>query len=146
MKSSPSLSLDRYLSEATRNGQATPPSVFITEGASYVSPHDLTALTSLLPQVRSKCAKIADSERLRRRIALLTQYFEETYALGATEARRETAFVLYYFLKGYDLIPDSIPTIGFLDDALLIEAVVNRNREALRAHWAHHQRAIPQEL
>ncbi len=146
MKTTPSIPLSRYLSQKARTGRPSNPTAYITEGAELVSPADLTGLVGLLPQVSQKAAGITDSERLRRRIDLLVAYVRETQPLGGTAERREIAFVLYYFLKGFDLIPDSIPQIGLLDDALLVETALNRNQAALRAHWAARQRAFPENL
>ncbi len=39
----------------------------------------------------------------------------------------EAAVALNYFLKGFDLIPDSIPEIGLVDDARVIACVLARN-------------------
>ena len=47
-------------------------------------------------------------------------------------------------LKGYDLIPDSIPKIGLLDDALLVDTALHRNEDALRSHWAAKRRVFPE--
>lgn len=144
MKTIPSVPLSRYLSQKSRTGRPPNPTTYIAEGAELVGSDDLTGLTGLLPQVRKKAAGITESERLRRRIDLLVLFFQETQAQGGTPERREIAFVLFYFLKGYDMIPDSIPQIGLLDDALLVETALNRNQGALRAHWAASQRVFPE--
>lgn len=39
----------------------------------------------------------------------------------------EAAFALNYFLKGIDLIPDSVPEIGLTDDARIVACVLARN-------------------
>jgi uncharacterized membrane protein YkvA (DUF1232 family) len=144
MKTTPSAPLGRYLSQKSRTGRPPNPTSYITQGAELVSPDDLSGLAGLLPQVKKKATGITDSERLRRRIDLLVLFFRETQAQGGTAERREIAFVLFYFLKGFDLIPDSIPQIGLLDDALLVETALNRNLAALRAHWAASQRVFPE--
>lgn len=146
MKTTPSIDLSRYLSQKSRSDRPLNPTTFVTQGAELVSPNDLTGLHRLLPQVRKKSAEITDSTRLRRRLDLLVDYFQETKSLDATVERREIAFVLYYFLKGYDIIPDSIPQIGLLDDALLVETALNRNLATLRAHWAQGKRHFPEDL
>ncbi len=40
---------------------------------------------------------------------------------------REAGVAVRYLLKGADLIPDSVPEIGFVDDARLVSRVVERN-------------------
>jgi uncharacterized membrane protein YkvA (DUF1232 family) len=144
MNTTTSVPLSRYLSQKSRTGRPPNPTTYISEGAALVSPDDLAGLSGLLPQIRKKTAAITDSERLRRRIELLVLFFQETQPQGGTVERQEIAFVLFYFLKGYDLIPDLIPEIGLLDDALLVETALNRNLDALRAHWAARQREFPE--
>ncbi|MDI1248044.1 MAG: YkvA family protein [Lacunisphaera sp.] len=137
--------MSRYLSQKSRPDRPPNPTTYIKEGAVLVSPEDLAGLRKLLPEVSAKAARITDSERLRRRIDLLTLFFRESQSQGGTTERQEIAFVLFYFLKGYDIIPDSIPKIGLLDDALLVETALHRNQEALRSHWAARQRVFPSD-
>jgi len=143
MKTIPSAALGRYLSQKPGAGHHTRPSTYVVNGADLVTPADLAGLRQLLPQVRKKAGQITDSARFRHRLELMVRYFEETDANGGTAERREAAFVLFYFLKGYDLIPDSLPEIGLLDDALLVETVYFRNQLALRSHWASQSRPWP---
>ncbi len=145
MKTIPSQLLSRYLSQKSQSGGPPNPSTYITEGANLVSHEDLIGLRKLLPEVSTKASKIVDSERLRRRIDILVLFLQESQQQGITAERREIAFVLYYFLKGYDMIPDSIPKIGLLDDALLVDTVLHRNQAALRLHWAARQRLFPND-
>ncbi len=42
---------------------------------------------------------------------------------------QEAGVGIEYLLKGMDLIPDSVPELGFVDDAKLVERVVERNPE-----------------
>lgn len=146
MKNIPSVDLSRHLTQKNRAGQPTNSTTYVMQGADLVSPDDLTGLLGLLPQLRKKSAGVTDSERLRRRIDLLILFFQETQSLGGTAERREIALVLFYFLKGFDMIPDSIPKIGLLDDALLVETVLNRNLEMLRTHWAARHREFPENV
>jgi uncharacterized membrane protein YkvA (DUF1232 family) len=145
MKSTPSPELSRYLAQKPGAGHHTSPTNYVLQGADCIQPSDLTGLVSLLPQVREKTARIKDSVRLRHRLELLAQYYEEAPARSDPAAQKETAFVLFYFLKGYDLIPDSLPEVGLLDDALLVETVFRRNLHTLESHWAARHRPWPQE-
>lgn len=144
MKTVPSAALGRYLSRRPEEARPASPSTYVVEGAATVTATDLTGLRQLLPQIRKKLAGVKDSARFRERVERLMQYFDETAVLGGTAERREIAFVLFYFLKGYDLIPDTLPEIGLLDDALLVETAFNRNQLALRSHWASHGRTWPE--
>ena len=50
---------------------------------------------------------------------------------------------MFYFLKGFDLIPDSLPNVGLIDDAMMVETAIRPNEHELREHWAAHGRAWP---
>lgn len=131
-----SSSLDHHLATLDTPGRAGPPSVQLERGAACVQPADLERLRRMLPALRSKAARITDSTVLPRRLGVLMQFVTETPSAGASAspALREAAFALFYFLKGYDLIPDTVPGIGLLDDALLVETVFRRHGPELRAH------------
>ena len=75
-------------------------------------------------------------------------YFEDACRDGQAgiPAHRDAAFALLYFLKGFDRVPDSVPEVGLLDDALIIQTVVQRHMARLRAHWRRHHRTWPAEL
>lgn len=45
----------------------------------------------------------------------------------ASSSTREAVVALLYLLKGADLIPDSVPDIGFTDDARIVARVLARN-------------------
>lgn len=145
MKSTPSPELSRYLAQKPGAGHQPSPTHYVVQGAASVQASDLALLADLLPQVRAKAARIKDSARLRLRLELLSQYYAEAPVRSDPSAQRETAFVLHYFLRGRDLIPDSLPEIGLLDDALLVETVFRRNRHTLEAHWAARSRPWPRE-
>lgn len=134
-------SLDHYLSTLGAPGREGPPSTHLERGAACVQPADLERLRRMLPALRSKAARITDSTVLTRRLGVLMQFVAETSPAGASPALREAAFALFYFLKGYDLIPDTVPEIGLLDDALLVETAFRRHGPELRAHEIAHDRA-----
>jgi len=142
MKTILSTPLSLYLSR--QSGQAGSPSDYIRQGAACLEPADLIAMRSLLPKVTEKVSAIADSKRLQRRIEMLVQFFRESADRSADPATKEAAFALFYFLKGEDFIPDNIPEVGLLDDALLIETVFRRNQLELRTHWESRERVWPE--
>jgi uncharacterized membrane protein YkvA (DUF1232 family) len=139
--------LNRYLLAASGENQNDLAS-YLEGGAKHVDSTAFAALRDMLGEVREKAATIKDSDRLRRRIDVLVQFFEETLgdASVSLEARQSVAFGLLYFLKGFDRIPDSIPEIGLMDDALVIGAVLERHASALRAHWNRKKRFWPETL
>ena len=50
----------------------------------------------------------------------------------AEEPVAEAAFALLYFQRAADLIPDSIPGLGLLDDAMIVSLVLRRQEQAFR--------------
>lgn len=146
MHDSLSSSLGHYFQRMLGPGRSASPTIHVAQGAECVSAADLAGLRALLPEVKAKAAGIKESERLRQRIELLAQFLEESADTDHSTAHREATFVLYYFIKGNDLIPDSVPEIGLLDDALLVEAAVHRNLHTLSTHWAEKGRIWPDHL
>ncbi len=136
--------LSRYLADMSRPGREATPSQHLERGAECVLDEDLAALTRLRPALEAKLAGIGDSARLKERVGLLLRYLEETPANPGGACQREAAFAVFYFLKGFDLIPDSLPGIGLLDDAMLVETVLRRNGHELREHWTAHGRTWPE--
>lgn len=138
--------LSRYLRRAAAGGFCASPTAYVEQGAEHVTVQALAALRKLLPQLRRKAEAIRDSALLHRRLGLLLQYLEETSTQRGQPppVRREIGFVLYYFLKGYDLIPDTVPEIGLVDDALLVETVLRRHQATLRTHWLDRRRTWPE--
>jgi uncharacterized membrane protein YkvA (DUF1232 family) len=139
--------LNRYLLTSSDENQ-TDLAAYVEQGAKYMTSEAFAALRDMLEPLKEKTKTIQDSERLRRRIEVLMQFFEETLGDPATslEARQSVAFGLLYFLKGFDRIPDSIPEIGLLDDALVIGSVLDRHTTAIRAHWQRKRRVWPETL
>ena len=45
----------------------------------------------------------------------------------------EAAFALLYFQRATDLIPDSIPGMGLLDDAMIVRIVLGRHEHAFKS-------------
>jgi uncharacterized membrane protein YkvA (DUF1232 family) len=141
MKKSPPATLARFLSPKHGSFSVNSLSEYVANGAACVTLKDRQRLRRLLPSVRTKTMQIKDSMILRNRLELLAQFVEESGPEAESPAHREASFALYYFLKGYDLLPDSLPEIGLLDDAQLVETVLRRNEHDLRGHWAARKRA-----
>ncbi len=123
--------LDRWLRTASGD-KSISVTDYIAGGSPLVTPEAIQALRSLLPSLRSRIASIQDSEQLKRRIEILVLYLEEAAGRpGAEAVCRDVAFALFYFLKGYDRVPDSIPEIGLLDDAIIANTVIQWHETAL---------------
>ena len=69
-------------------------------------------------------------------VAKLYQFLS-TYPIQSTELRQKILFALQYFVDPDDDIPDSVPKIGFLDDAAvvrwIVDDIIDDNREIVQA-------------
>ena len=72
------------------------------------------------------------SLRLRKLNALIAMVRDEEWALADKE-RKNVLTALAYFADPQDMIPDSIPVLGFIDDAIMIELVVSELRHEIDA-------------
>ncbi len=139
--------LDRHLA-AHGAGEITSTSVYIDRGGDLVTAEAVAGLAALRGQLGRKMRGLELGSRLRRRLEILSAYFQEARPrTGAGDvAYREVAFSLLYFLKGFDRIPDTIPEVGLLDDAMIVQFVFERHAGALRAQALRHGRAWPVDL
>ena len=136
--------LIQYL-RALPDGPAPTTDSYVAKGADLVSSEAILTLRDMLPDIRKKLYQVNAPTAFVQSVELLAIYFEETLGSPASvwPARQQTAFALLYFLKGYDRIPDSIPEIGYVDDAAVVNQVIENNRQSLREHWAHRNWAWP---
>ena len=126
--------LQKYLST---NTSADVPSLaqYVDEGANLVTPEAIATLRGMHAPLVAKIAGIVDSAVLRQRLELLMSYFEATSETPKDSTTlREVAFALLYFLKGLDRIPDSVPEVGLLDDAMVVQSVLQRHETVLEAY------------
>jgi len=72
-------------------------------------------------------------ERLRHLEAMVGMIEDEIWALP-DPARGRILSALVYFCDPEDMIPDSIPGIGYLDDAIMIELVFRELRHEIEAY------------
>lgn len=138
--------LDRYLASHSA-GEIPSTADYVERGGLLVTPRTLTHLRALRQPLRSKIAGLGNNLHLRTGLDLLALYLDECTAERATlsPAMREAAFAMLYFLKGFDRIPDGVPEFGLLDDALIVQCVLDRHAAALRAHWLRRRRQWPLE-
>lgn len=139
--------LQHHLSAVGSNELAST-AEYVDRGGRLTGSPALAALTRLMPVVTGRIRELPSGDRLRRRLEVLTTYFCEARSegLSVTVVQREVAFALLYFLKGADRIPDTIPDVGLLDDALVAKLVLERHSAALRVHWARRGRSWPEDL
>lgn len=73
------------------------------------------------------------ADRLLQLKILLAMMRDEEWGLAAQEKARIIS-AMSYFADPIDLIPDHIPGIGFLDDAMFVEIVIRELKEEIAAY------------
>ena len=104
---------------------------------------DLEIEKEVLSRVPDKLELLIGSSHLDNAQLQLVQdvaklyQFLSTYPIQSTELRQKILFALQYFIDPDDDIPDSIPKIGFLDDAAvvrwIVDDIIDDNREIIKA-------------
>ena len=81
-------------------------------------------------------------ERIRRLGTLIDMLEDDEFALAGRD-RRRIVQALTYFADPLDVIPDAVPGLGYLDDAILAELVVRDTRHEIDAYqdFCHYRRA-----
>ncbi len=73
------------------------------------------------------------AERLSKLDSMIAMVHDTGFALPQEECQRVLA-CLAYFANPHDIIPDGVPVLGFLDDAIMIELCVRELRHELDAY------------
>ena len=91
------------------------------------------AATALVLETRD--AKVPDfiAERLSTLETMVAMVHDEGWKLPDKEKHRVVS-ALAYFAESEDMIPDEIPVVGFLDDAIMIELVVRELKHEIDAY------------
>jgi uncharacterized membrane protein YkvA (DUF1232 family) len=111
---------------------------FIRNQADAISLRDLYQLITDLPAVRERFRNIPVETYpyLKNQLEFLCLFIEERLAerkSGLSDAALgEAAFALRYFQRTPDLIPDSIPHMGLLDDVIIVDIVLRRQHNAFK--------------
>jgi uncharacterized membrane protein YkvA (DUF1232 family) len=109
---------------------------FIESQARALSIADLDRLIVDLPALRERFAKIPAQTHpnLADQLQFLSLVVEDWFVPDpAGQMVSEAAFALLYFQRAIDLIPDSIPGMGLLDDALIVRIVLGRHEQAFKS-------------
>ncbi len=109
---------------------------FIQSQARALSLAELDRLTADLPALRERFAKIPAQTYpyLADQLQFLSLVVEDQVVRDpAGEIVGEAAFALLYFQRATDLIPDSIPGMGLLDDAMIVRIVLGRHERAFKS-------------
>jgi len=87
----------------------------------------------LLQQIRDARVPVFILERLEKLDVMIKMLSDHEWRLPESDAAR-VLNALAYFCEPEDLIPDHIPGLGFLDDAIMIELVVDELRHEIQAY------------
>ena len=102
--------------------------------ATHLAPEDiLVAAESLLRTIRDSDLPGFVQERLAKLRSMIDMLTDTDWRLPHHEAKR-VMNALTYFAEPEDLIPDHIPGLGFLDDAIMIELVLRELRHEIEAY------------
>jgi uncharacterized membrane protein YkvA (DUF1232 family) len=93
----------------------------------------VNAARGLLEKARAANAPRFVLERLDRMGKMIAMLEDEEWALPEND-RARVHNALAYFCEPCDLIPDHVVALGFLDDAIMIELVVEELRDELEAY------------
>ena len=104
------------------------------KAARGLAPEDIIAAAEeLLVAARSSTAPGFIVERLDKLSLMIHMLTDIEWRLPHQEATR-VLNALAYFAEPEDLIPDHIPGLGFLDDAIMIELVVRELKHEIEAY------------
>ncbi len=71
-------------------------------------------------------------QRIEQLHALIDMARDEEWALASSE-RKNVLAALAYFADPQDIIPDDVPVLGYIDDAIMIELVVTELKHEIDA-------------
>lgn len=87
----------------------------------------------LLADVDGRTGADFISERIAKLQVMIDMIEDKDWALPDVERKRVQA-ALAYFADPADLIPDHVPGVGFLDDAIMVELTVRELRHEIEAY------------
>lgn len=104
------------------------------EAARELSPDQITgAAQKLFDETQGVQVPEFVSSRMKRLGTLINMVHDTAWGISDSE-RNEILSALTYFSDPHDAIPDTIPVLGFLDDAIMIELVVEELKHEIDAY------------
>ena len=114
-----------YFQEALRRAQAS---------AGVKTAQEITDAAGKVLEVSGTASVPAFiAERLSKLESLINMVHDEGWALGEEDKRRVLT-ALAYFAEPNDVIPDDVPVVGYLDDAIMIELCVRELKHEVEAY------------
>jgi len=102
--------------------------------AALIAPEDIVATAQeLITRIGPKGAPAFVVERLNKLHLLIDMLSDIEWRLPQAEANR-VLNALAYFAEPEDLIPDSIPGLGLIDDAIMIELICRELKHEIEAY------------
>ena len=107
----------------------------ILDAKSYAAGPDL--LRALFDEAASKAASISREPfkdnwaYVQAMLRLIRAYYRGEYRTVERSSLLSIIAAISYFVDPFDLMPDEIPFLGFLDDATVIAFAVERTRQTL---------------
>jgi uncharacterized membrane protein YkvA (DUF1232 family) len=102
-----------------------------TEGAS--KQEIIEKAVNLLKLVNQSDATDFIRERMNQLEVLTSMVLDTNWGMSDEDSKRILA-ALSYFSEPEDLIPDDIPGLGYLDDAIMVEIVCNELKHEIQAY------------
>jgi uncharacterized membrane protein YkvA (DUF1232 family) len=128
-----SVLLDSYMLYMPEGGLET--DLFVEYGGQLVGKAKCETLLRDLLGLNDKIEDLRGQfPRLSRQLEFLADFAVRASGDRQEPVRNEALFALIYCAKDCDLIPDSIPEIGYSDDAAVVELVLARNAPTFEAH------------
>jgi uncharacterized membrane protein YkvA (DUF1232 family) len=99
-----------------------------------LSPQEITdAASKLLQDGKDNKLPAFISERLSKIDSMVSMVNDAGFGMEEADKKRVLA-CLTYFANPKDIIPDNVPVLGFLDDAIMIELVVRELQHEVEAY------------
>lgn len=88
--------------------------------------------SAMITTVRREKVPTFVEERISKLASLIDMLGDDEWALPDAD-RKNVVAALAYFADPHDIIPDNVPVLGYIDDAIMIELVVKELKPVLDA-------------
>jgi uncharacterized membrane protein YkvA (DUF1232 family) len=100
----------------------------VVAGIDAIRPEDVDAVRAgfwaKLADARPRLGRLGKARDLAKNTVVLFEMLVDPSFKIPWRTAAGIVFALAYFISAFDLIPDAIPVLGFLDDALVVAEVV----------------------